>query len=174
VHRLRAGIAAMAASLGGLDTLVFAGGVGERSATAAAAGLGFLGVALDPERNATASGDADIGARAAVARTLVVEAREDLEIARQVRAVVAAGRGAPAVSTPRRKACCGTAGDQCPTSTSDLQALEEAHSGWRRSLSQGGSGTTPRPRAVAAGPQVDVPRSERAAVAAFLTRSGRI
>ena len=48
-HRLRAGIAAMAASLGGLDTLVFTGGVGERAAVRAAAadGLGFLGVALD-------------------------------------------------------------------------------------------------------------------------------
>ena len=91
VHRLRAGIAAMAAALGGLDTLVFTGGVGERSApvrAAAAAGLGFLGIALDPERNATAGGDADIGAEGAAVRTLVVEAREDLEIARQVRAVV--------------------------------------------------------------------------------------
>ena len=66
-----------------------------RDRAAAAAGLGFLGIALDPERNATASGDADIGAGAAAARTLVVEAREDLEIARQARAVVAAGRGTP-------------------------------------------------------------------------------
>ena len=77
--------------LGGLDALVFTGGVGERSApvrAAAAAGLGFLGIALDPERNATAGGDTDIGAEGAAVRTLVVEAREDLEIARQVRAVV--------------------------------------------------------------------------------------
>jgi acetate kinase len=97
VHRLRAGIAAMTAALGGLDTLVFTGGVGERSAPvrAAAAGLGFLGIVLDPERNTTARGDADISAPAAAARTLVVEAREDLEIARQVRTVLAAGRGAP-------------------------------------------------------------------------------
>jgi acetate kinase len=98
VHHRRAGIAAMAAALGGLDTLVFTGGVGERSApvrAAAAAGLGFLGIVLDPERNATAGDDADIGAGAAAARTLVVEAREDLEIARQARAVVAAGRGTP-------------------------------------------------------------------------------
>jgi acetate kinase len=96
--RLRAGIAAMAAALGGLDTLVFTGGVGERSApvrAAAAAGLAFLGIVLDPERNATARGDAGIGAGGAAVRTLVVEAREDLEIARQVRAVLAAGRGAP-------------------------------------------------------------------------------
>jgi acetate kinase len=98
VHRLRAAIAAMTAALGGLDILVFTGGVGERSApvrAAAAAGLGFLGIALDPERNAAARGDADISAPAAAARTLVVEAREDLEIARQVRTVLAAGRRAP-------------------------------------------------------------------------------
>lgn len=31
LHRLRAGIAGMAASLGGLDTLVFTGGVGEHA-----------------------------------------------------------------------------------------------------------------------------------------------
>ena len=92
MHRLRAGIAAMAAALGGLDTLVFTGGVGERSAAvraAASAGLGFLGVALDPERNEAVEGDADISGAGAAARALVVEAREDLEIARQVRALVA-------------------------------------------------------------------------------------
>ena len=96
VHRLRAGIAAMAAAVGGLDTLVFTGGVGERSApvrAAAAAGLGFLGVTLDPERNEAATGDADISAGGAAVRALVVEAREDLEIARQVRAALAAKPG---------------------------------------------------------------------------------
>ena len=91
LHSLRAGIAAMAASLGGLDALVFTGGVGERSATVrelAIDGLGFLGLAIDSEGNHSAAGDADVsGARASVA-TLVLAAREDLEIARQVRAVL--------------------------------------------------------------------------------------
>lgn len=89
VHRLRAGIAAMAAALDGLDTLVFTGGVGEHAAeirARAVAGLGFLGLALDPEANARASGDAEIGAAGAGARALVVTAREDLEVAREVRA----------------------------------------------------------------------------------------
>lgn len=92
IHRLRAGIAAMAAALGGLDALVFTGRIGERSPNvraAAAAGLGFLGVALHPERNASAHADAEIGAPGAAVRVLVVEAREDLEIARQVRAALA-------------------------------------------------------------------------------------
>jgi acetate kinase len=91
IHRLRAGIAAMAAALGGLDALAFTGGVGEHSAEVrerAGTGLGFLGVELDRARNDAASGDAEIGADGADVRTLVVTAREDLEIARQVRAVV--------------------------------------------------------------------------------------
>ena len=91
LHRLRAGVAAMAAALGGLDALVFTGGVGERSApvrAAAADGLGFLGVDLDGARNGAADGDADVSARGATVRTLVVPAREDLEIARQVRALL--------------------------------------------------------------------------------------
>ncbi len=94
VHRLRAGIASMVAALGGLDALVFTGGVGENAPAvraAAAAGLRFLGVALDPDRNAAAVGGAagpegDITAPGASARALVVGAREDLEIARGVRA----------------------------------------------------------------------------------------
>jgi acetate kinase len=91
VHRLRAAVAAMASALGGLDALVFTGGVGERSAPVramAADGLGFLGVAVDAARNDAAQGDADISASGAPVTTLVVAAREDLEIARQVRAVL--------------------------------------------------------------------------------------
>jgi acetate kinase len=91
VHRLRAGIAAMAAALGGVDALVFTGRVGERAPevrSRAAAGLEFLGVALDEVTNAAATGDAEIGAPGAAARTLVVESREDLEIARAVRAAL--------------------------------------------------------------------------------------
>jgi acetate kinase len=92
-HRLRAAIAAMAAALGGLDTLVFTGGIGEHQAETraeAAAGLGFLGVAVDEDRNATARPDCDISAPGAAVRTLVIAAREDIEIARQARAVLAA------------------------------------------------------------------------------------
>src|SRR4051794_24651648 len=88
VHRLRAGIAAMAASLGGLDALVFTGGVGEHAPevrAAAGEGLGFLGVEVDVEANAGAVPDAEVTAPGAPVRTLVLAAREDLEIARQVR-----------------------------------------------------------------------------------------
>jgi acetate kinase len=88
VHRLRSLIAAMAAALAGIDVLAFTGGVGERSGevrSLAADGLGFLGVALDADRNTDVAPDAEIGGHAASVRTLVVTAREDLEMARQAR-----------------------------------------------------------------------------------------
>jgi acetate kinase len=88
VHRLRAGVAAMAAAMNGFDVLVFTGGVGEHAPeirAAAADGLGFLGVGLDPAANARARAEGEIGAQRARVRTAVVTAREDLEIARQVR-----------------------------------------------------------------------------------------
>jgi acetate kinase len=92
LHRLRAGIAAMVASLGGLDGLAFTGGVGERAAeirARAVQGLEFLGLAIDPERNESAAdGDAEISAEGARAATLVLRAREDVEIARQTRRVL--------------------------------------------------------------------------------------
>ena len=88
LHRLRAGIAAMAASLGGLDVLAFTGGVGEHAPEIRARaldGLGFLGPRLEPRANAAASGDVDISAEDSLATVLVIAAREDLEIAHQVR-----------------------------------------------------------------------------------------
>jgi acetate kinase len=91
LHSLRAGIAAMAAALGGLDALAFTGGVGEHSPQVralAVEGLGFLGLALDAERNRSSAGDADVSAPQASAKTVVLSAREDIEIARQVRAVL--------------------------------------------------------------------------------------
>jgi acetate kinase len=91
LHRLRSAIASMAASMGGLDVLVFTGGVGENAPTIRARtadGLAFLGVSLDSSRNVAGDGDRLISADRAVIRTLVVAAREDLEIAREVRALL--------------------------------------------------------------------------------------
>jgi acetate kinase len=88
VHRLRAAIAAMAATLDGVDVVAFTGGVGEHAAAiraAAAKGLGFLGLRLDAELNAGAHSDAVVSGAGAAAATVVVTAREDREIARQVR-----------------------------------------------------------------------------------------
>jgi acetate kinase len=77
VHRLRAGIAAMTASMGGLDALVFTGGVGENAGRVrelALEGLAHLGVGPPEDR----------------VQVLVVHAREDVEIARQVRELLGA------------------------------------------------------------------------------------
>jgi len=94
LHRLRASIASMAAAMDGLDVLVFTGGVGENSPEIryrAAAGLGFLGVGVDESRNAAdgaAGDDREITARGARVRTFVVAAREDKQIAAEVRSVL--------------------------------------------------------------------------------------
>jgi acetate kinase len=102
LHRLTAGIAAMTVALGGLDTVVFTGGVGERAdavRAGAAERLAHLGVALDPAGNAAAvladadAPGADITADGAPVRTLVVRAREDLEIAAGVARALAADGG---------------------------------------------------------------------------------
>ena len=93
MHRLIAAIASMAAAMNGMDALVFTGGIGEHSAQvrgAASAGLGFLDVAVDGEQNRSANADADISADDARVRTLVVTAREDLAIARDVTKVLSA------------------------------------------------------------------------------------
>jgi acetate kinase len=92
VHRLRASIAAMAAAMDGAEAIVFTGGVGENSALVreeACAGLGFLGVALDPGANrSVAEDDADLSAAGARTRVLLVHSREDVAIAREVRRLV--------------------------------------------------------------------------------------
>ena len=97
VHRLAASIAAMASAMGGVDVVVFTGGVGEgapviRSRTAEK--LAFLGVVLDVAANAGAGAasvaDQDIGQADAPVRCFVVHAREDVEIAREVRTLLSA------------------------------------------------------------------------------------
>jgi len=95
LHRLRASVAAMAAAMGGLDVLVFTGGVGENSPevrSRTAGGLGFLGVAIDETRNtldkADRGDDWEITAARAAARTFVIAAREDRQIAAEVRSLL--------------------------------------------------------------------------------------
>ena len=100
-HRLVQGIAAMAATLGGVDALAFTGGVGENDAALRAETgrrLAHLGVEIACVANAGATGDREIGAAGARVRSVVVEAREDLEIARQVRLAL----GGPEMPAPAR------------------------------------------------------------------------
>lgn len=97
VHRLTSAVGAMAAALGGLDALVFTGGVGEHEPEVrqeVVARLAFLGLALDEDTDPGAGegGDADVTAEGATAAVFVVAAREDLEIVRLVRSVLHGGQ----------------------------------------------------------------------------------
>lgn len=91
LHRLAASVASMAVATGGLDLLVFTGGVGEHSALIRARTaelLAWLGVAIDSRVNAAADGDTDLTAPGATVTSVLVTAREDLQIARETRRVL--------------------------------------------------------------------------------------
>jgi acetate kinase len=92
-YGIASAIGAMAVALGGLDAIVFSGGVGEGSALVRARvceRLGFLGVELVDTLNAEATADGEIAAAGSAVRVVVVRAREDVVAARAVRAVLAA------------------------------------------------------------------------------------
>src|SRR5262245_8074732 len=86
VHRIRQTVGAMAATLGGVDALVFTAGVGEHAAAIRAQvceNLGYLGLALDRTANDGCQPDADIALPASTGRILVIATREDVTIVRE-------------------------------------------------------------------------------------------
>jgi acetate kinase len=92
-HRIAATVAAMAGALGGLDALVFTAGVGENVPAVRAEicrRLAFLGIELDEVANEKATPDAEISSDRSAVRVVVVGAREDVVVARAVRALVEA------------------------------------------------------------------------------------
>ena len=91
LHRLRSCAAAMAASLPRLDALVFTGGVGENSARIrelACGGLAVLGVGGGLREPADARADAVVSGDGAAVAVAVVHAREDRQMAHEVRALL--------------------------------------------------------------------------------------
>jgi acetate kinase len=83
VHRCRREVGALAAVLGGLDALVFTGGIGEHAAPVRAAiceGFGWAGLHLDPDRNALA--ETVVSRDDSSVRILVVPTDEEIVIAR--------------------------------------------------------------------------------------------
>jgi acetate kinase len=96
VHYIVKTIGAMTATLGGIDALVFAAGVGERSAEIrkrVCEKLKYLGLELDPDANETCKPDADIAKPASTARILVIATREDLTIMRETRQLLGSSIG---------------------------------------------------------------------------------
>jgi acetate kinase len=86
IHRLRSCIGAMVAALGGLDALVFTGGIGENSPevrAAACEAFAFLNLKIDAEKNAAHPIDHDVAAPDSATRVLVVQAQEDWAIAQE-------------------------------------------------------------------------------------------
>lgn len=94
-YHVRKGIGAFAAALGGLDTLVFSGGIGEHSAAVReriCKELGFLGVRLAPAADAAGAGL--ISAADSRVRVRAIRADEELTIARAVCRLENLGRAA--------------------------------------------------------------------------------
>jgi len=92
VHRLSAGIGSMLGALGGLDALIFTGGIGENVPLVRERSCGtfeFFGVDIDSALNAQGP-ERDISTAGSAVRVLVIRTEEDWEIARDCRRVLAA------------------------------------------------------------------------------------
>ena len=90
-YRITKYIGAYAAAMGGLDAVVFTGGIGENSAEVrerVCKGLQFLGIDLDDEKNAAPEGPADISKPSGSVRILLVPTNEERMIARETAELV--------------------------------------------------------------------------------------
>ncbi|MGZ3610148.1 MAG: acetate kinase, partial [Ktedonobacteraceae bacterium] len=86
VHRLRYYIGAMLATLGGLDALIFSGGIGENAAevrSAVCESFAFLSLKIDEQKNVQSPADQLISAVDSSIPILIIHTQEDLAIARE-------------------------------------------------------------------------------------------
>jgi acetate kinase len=86
IHRLRAGIGGMIASLGGCDVLVFTDVIGESEPdirSAACQPFSCLGLTLDSKKNQSASGDTEISSPDSKVRVFVIESHESWQVAQE-------------------------------------------------------------------------------------------
>ena len=84
-------IGAYAAAMGGVDAVVFGGGIGRRSDLVRALsleGLEFLGISLDAEKNRNPEGGDDISAEGSAVRIYVVDTNEEIVVARKAKALL--------------------------------------------------------------------------------------
>jgi len=91
-YRLKKYVGSYAAAMGGIDALVFTGGVGENSAEVrrkTCEGLEFIGLQVDSDKNRAAKGkESDISSDDAGSRVLVIPTNEELVIARDTHRIV--------------------------------------------------------------------------------------
>jgi acetate kinase len=91
-HRVRQAIGALAVTMGGVDALVFAAGVGEHAdeiRVSVCARLEFLGLKMDARANASCRPDADVASRGSRGRILVIATREEATMLDEVARVLA-------------------------------------------------------------------------------------
>ncbi|MDO6587616.1 acetate/propionate family kinase [Salipiger sp. 1_MG-2023] len=104
VFRIRRELGGLAAALGGLDALVFCGGIGENSRLIrerVCEGMGWIGLELDRERNA--AGDTMISTDLSRARVMVIPTNEELVIARAAKAFVEMRQGGSGIPDPDQR-----------------------------------------------------------------------
>jgi len=83
-YRVKKYIGAYAAAMGGVDAVIFTGGIGENSTdvrTAACEGLGFLGIEVDEEKNLSKEKEKNISRAGTKTAVLVIPTNEELVIA---------------------------------------------------------------------------------------------
>lgn len=88
-------IGSYAASLGGVDAIVFTGGLGENSGSMRAkicTGLEFMGVKIDPGKNNVRGAEADVSTADSTVKALVIPTNEELMIARDTYELVKSGK----------------------------------------------------------------------------------
>jgi len=96
-YRIRKYIGAYAVALDGVDAIVFTAGIGENSPflrQRVCEGLGFLGVAIDPEKNDSKGKEVDITGEGSKVRVLIIPTNEELVIARDTLEIVSATNSA--------------------------------------------------------------------------------
>jgi acetate kinase len=94
VYQVKKTIGAYAAAMGGVEAIAFTGGIGENSArlrSACCAGLGFLGVRLDAEKNESGKGDRLVSAGDSRVAVLALATNEELIVARRAYRCLARG-----------------------------------------------------------------------------------
>ncbi len=92
-YQIRKLIGGYAAAMGGVDAVIFTAGVGENSPSIranACAGLDFMGITIDPEKNAQRGEDRVISKDGAPVQVLVIPTNEELMIAMDTAEIVKA------------------------------------------------------------------------------------